>query len=382
MKRMIILATMMLVLSLSGCSAKEQTAGSAATVRVQNRGSGDPALTLPPGFRIGLFASALDGPRLMAISPDGRLFATEMDGGRVTILPDANGDGKADSHVVYANGLNRPHGIVFHDGYLYIAETTRVIRYPYRNGDTHGSNPETIISGLPTGGHFTRTITFGHDGYLYLSVGWSCNVCIERNPLRAAISRYNADGSGRRILATGLRNSVGLAWNPSTGDLWATENGRDYLGDNIPPEEVNVIREGGFYGWPYAYGNRVPDPEYGTRAPAKVRASIPPRIAMQAHSAPLGLTFYSGAMFPQDYQGGLFIAFHGSWNRSVPTGYKVVWFRMRGGNPVGAQHDFITGRLQGRQAWGRPVDVLTGPHGEIFVTDDSGGRVYRVTYGR
>jgi glucose/arabinose dehydrogenase len=318
---------------------------------------------------------------MMALSPDGRLFVTEMFAGRVTILPDSKGVGKADRHVVYASGLNHPHGIVFHKGFLYVAETTRVIRYRYQNGDERAPRAQVIISGLPTGGHFTRTIIFGPDDKLYLSVGSSCNVCIERNPLRAAITQYNDDGSGRRIFATGLRNAVGMAWNPLDGRLWVTENGRDYLGDNIPPDEINVVRQGGFYGWPYAYGDRVPDPEFGRLAPEKVRKSIPPKINIQAHSAPLGLMFYTGSMFPAEYGNNLFVAYHGSWNRSVPTGYKVVRFPISNESVTGAQQDFITGWLQGRAAWGRPVGLLQGRSGELYVTDDTGGRIYCVTHG-
>lgn len=367
-----------------GCSSRGQQTARAEerepATQVQNEES---RLTLPQGFRVGIFASSLNRPRMMAVSPDGRLFVTETGAGRVTVLPDADGNGRADSHVTYASGLNQPHGIAFHGSYLYIAETDRVIRYPYKAGDSRAPRPEVIVPGIPSGrGHSTRTIAFGQDGKMYLSVGSSCNVCIESNPLRAAIIRYNADGSGRQIFATGLRNSVGLAFRPGTNELWATDNGRDNLGDNVPPDEVNIIRQGGFYGWPYAYGNRVPDPEFGKRAPAKVRATIPPKIAIQAHSAPLGLTFYTGDMFPAGYRGDLFVAYHGSWNRSVPTGYKVVRFAIDGSN-IGSQQDFITGwRPQGQSAWGRPVGLQVGRKGELYVTDDTGGRVYRVVYSR
>ena len=382
MMRFLIPLIIVVAITMCGCSRQgnvQASGGDADVQQVQLREL--QLLKLPPGFQIGLFASSLTRPRMMALSPDGRLFLTEMGAGRVTILPDTNGDGRTDRHIVYASGLRQPHGIVFHGGYLYIAETNRVIRYPYRNGDSSSPRPQIVVPNLPSGaGHSTRTITFGSDGKLYVSVGSSCNVCIESNPLRAAITRYNADGSGRQVIATGLRNSVGLAWNPSTNQLWATDNGRDYLGDNLPPEEVNVIRPGGFYGWPYAYGNRVPDPDFGRRAPDKVRATIPPKIAIQAHSAPLGLAFYTGNMFPPEYRGDLFIAYHGSWNRSTPTGYKVVRFNIQNGNVVGTQQNFITGWLQGRSDWGRPVDLLVGRFGELYITDDSGGRVYRVTY--
>lgn len=367
-----------------GCSGRPGTVTSAdgQTVQAASRTGQLALLKLPDGFDINSFASSLGGPRMMALSPDGRLFVTEMDAGRVTILPDANGDGRADRHITYAGGLNRPHGIAFHGGYLYIAESDQVIRYTYRNGDNTARSPEVVISGIPTSGHYSRTISFGPDGRLYLSVGSSCNVCIESNPMRAAITRFNADGSGKRIFATGLRNSVGLAWNPVTSQLWATDNGRDYLGDNLPPDEVNVIRDGGFYGWPYAYGNKAPDPQYGSRAPQKVAATIAPKIAIPAHSAPLGLTFYTGSMFPSEYQGNLFVAYHGSWNRTVPTGYKVVRFSITNGNTVGPQQNFITGWLQNGSAWGRPVDMLAGKYGELYITDDTAGYIYRVTYSR
>ncbi|MHB0998165.1 MAG: PQQ-dependent sugar dehydrogenase [Armatimonadota bacterium] len=382
MKKLILLISITLIFFTSGCSSQDNNDEDRSTVLQQEQASLSELsrLRLPEGFRVGLFASSLSDPRMMALSPDGRLFVTESGGGRVTILPDTNGDGRADSHTVYVSGLNQPHGIVFHDGYLYIAETNRVIRYRYAAGDNKAPAAQVIVSNIPTGGHSTRTITFGPDGKLYLSIGSSCNVCIESNPMRAAITRYNADGSGRQIFAAGLRNAVGLAWNPVTNELWATDNGRDQLGDDIPPEEVNVIKQGGFYGWPYAYGDRAPDPEFGNRAPDKVRSSITPRIKIQAHSAPLGLAFYTGSMFPQEYRGDLFIAYHGSWNRSVPTGYKVVRFNMEGGNVTGTQQNFITGWLQGRESWGRPVGLLVGKYGELYISDDAGGRVLRISY--
>lgn len=370
MKKFYILSIIQLLLLTAGCASQAQD------ILTHLR-----LLKLPSGFVINLYASGLDEPRLMALSPDGRVFVTEMGGGRVTILPDINGDGKADSRITYISGLNAPHGILFHNGYLYVAETNRVIRYAYRTGDNKASKMEVVISDLPSdGGHFTRTITFGADGKLYVSIGSSCNVCIENNPLRASIIQCNADGSGRQVFASGLRNSVGMVWNPVTSELWATDNGRDLLGDDIPPDEVNVIRQGGFYGWPYAYGDRIPDLVYGRQAPEMVRNSIFPMIKIQAHSAPLDLVFYTGTMFPAEYQGDLFIAYHGSWNRSVPTGYKVVRFQMEAGKVTGQQMDFITGWLQNGRAWGRPVGLLVGKRGELYITDDRVGCIYRVTY--
>ncbi|HET6454410.1 MAG TPA: sorbosone dehydrogenase family protein [Armatimonadota bacterium] len=377
MRRLILFLVTILLMAVPGCTGKSGPPAS------QDSGfKNSNLLKLPPGFRIGLFASSLDGPRMMALSPDGRLFVTEMGAGRVTILPDANGDHHADSHIVYASGLNNPHGIAFHGGYLYVADEGRVIRYPYRSGDNKAPKSQVVVPNLPTGGeHITRTITFGPaDGKLYVSVGSSCNACIKKDPLRASIIRCNADGSGRETFATGLRNSVGLAWNPRTSELWATDNGRDYLGDDLPPDEVNVIRQDGFYGWPYAYGNRIPDPAFDNKYPQKVADSILPKIAIQAHSAPLGLIFYTGSMFPAEYRGNLFIAYHGSWNRTIPTGYKVVRFAVQDGE-VGGQQDFITGWLQNGGSWGRPVSLLVGKSGELYITDDKGGQVYVVTYG-
>lgn len=371
MKRTIFLALLVLI---AGCTNAQTGQQISTTPELR-------LLKLPNGFHINLFASALDNPRMMAVSPDGRLFVTETAAGRVTILPDTNGNGEAESHITYASGLDRPHGIAFHGGYLYVAESGQVVRYKYQNGASSAPTPEIIITGIPsTGEHFTRTLTFGPDGGLYLSVGSSCNACIERSPLRAAILHFDADGKNRTIYASGLRNAVGMAWQPGTGLLWATENGRDFLGDNLPPDEVNIIRQGGFYGWPYAYGNRVPDPQFGKQAPAKVQISIPPTIAIQAHSAPLGLTFYTGTNFPQNYSGNLFVAYHGSWNRSVPTGYKVVRYTVQGERVTGGPYDFISGWLQDGKAWGRPVGLTVGRYGELYVTDDAGGHVYRVIY--
>jgi len=340
-------------------------------------------LKLPQGFHIGVFADGLEGPRMMALSPDGRVFVTEMDGGRITILADTHGSNYADQKITYADGLNEPHGIAFHNGYLYVAETNRVIRFPFKNGDTKGDGMQVVVPVLPSGaGHSTRTIAFGPDGKMYISVGSSCNVCIERDPHRAAVLQCNLDGSDLKVYAAGLRNSVGLAFRPGTNELWATENGRDNLGDNLPPEEINIIRSGGFYGWPYAYGDRVPDPEFGRLAPQRVRNSIPPYIKMQAHSAPLGLAFYTGNMFPAAYKNSLFVAFHGSWNRSVPTGYKVVRFPVDSSGKVGNQENFISGWLQNSGAWGRPVGLLVGKNGELLISDDTGGRIFVVTYDR
>ena len=338
-------------------------------------------LNLPVGFQIGVFQGGLGNARLMTWSPEGTMVVSEQGSrGQVTILADTNGDGVADKRTVFASGLNNPHGLAFHDGYLYIANTNQVIRYRWQGGAAAQGNAETIVDNIPTGGHSTRTIVFGPDDKLYLSVGSSCNVCNETNSLRAAIWQYNADGSGGRLYARGLRNAVGLAWQPGTTNLYATNNGRDGLGDNIPPETINLVGDGKDYGWPYCHNGTIVDPEFGNKG--NCAQVTKPAVEMQAHSAPLGLAFASGNMLPAAYSGDLFVAFHGSWNRSEKTGYKVVRARFANGQPTGQVEDFITGWLSTSDgsSWGRPVDVSVGPDGALYISDDALGVIYRVTY--
>ena len=336
-------------------------------------------LNLPIGFQVGVFQGGLGGARLMIWSPEGAMVVSEEGSrGQVTILADTNGDGVADTRTVFADGLNNPHGLAFHDGYLYIAETTRVLRYRWQGGAGAQGKAETIGDNIPSGGHSTRTIVFGPDGKLYLAVGSSCNICKETSPLRAAIWQYNADGSGGRLFARGLRNAVGLAWQPGTDNLYATNNGRDGLGDNVPPETINLVRDGKDYGWPYCHNGDIVDPQFGSQG--NCAGVTKPAVEMQAHSAPLGLAFYDGEMFPAGYSGDLFVAFHGSWNRSEKTGYKVVRVRFANGQPTGEVEDFVTGWLVGESSWGRPVDVSVGPDGALYISDDALGAIYRVTY--
>lgn len=336
------------------------------------------AIRLPPGFRITTFASGLGAPRLMAVSPPGDLFVSVPSRGQIVALPDRDGDGKADRAVVYAEGLNRPHGLAFFRGFLYVTETGAVMRIPFRPGDWAGGRPEAVVPDLPPGGgHWTRTITFGPDGKMYVSVGSSCNVCEERDPRRAAILQFNPDGTGGRIFARGIRNAVGITFHPRSGELWATNNGRDWLGDDFPPDTILAVKDGAHYGWPYCNGLQIPDPDFGR--PEFCRGTALPAVQIQAHSATLGLTFYAGSMFPAEYHGDLFVGLHGSWNRSVPTGYKVIRIPFQGGR-AGAPQDFATGWLQGNRAWGRPVDVITGKDGALYVSDDRAGVIYRISY--
>ncbi len=360
--------TMIAVILLAACAP-------AAWISAQE---GTGTVTLPAGFRVETFASGLGAPRFMAVSPSGDLFASIPSRGQVVVLPDRDGDGKADRTVVFADGLNRPHGLAFHQSFLYVAETSAVVRFAYRSGGLAGGQPTVIVPDLPKGGsHWTRTIAFGPDGKLYVSVGSSCNVCEEADQRRAAILQFNPDGSGGRIFARGIRNAVGIVFQPQTGALWATNNGRDWLGDDFPPETILLVRDGAHYGWPHCNGKGIPDPDFGR--PDFCKTAALPTVEIQAHSAPLGLTFYTGETFPPEYHRDLFVALHGSWNRSVPTGYKVVRIPMRDGKP-GAPEDFAAGWLQGRRAWGRPVDVITGRDGALYVSDDRAGVIYRITH--
>jgi glucose/arabinose dehydrogenase len=350
-----------------------------ATV-VQSVISPDHPITLPAGFGIGVFTRGLSDPRMMAIGPDGMLYVAERGAGRVIRLPDANLDGQADQVEVIADGINQPNSLAFGpDGSLYVSETTRVWRFTNPNAQGVFQDRKVIIDNLPSGGHATRTLLFSPDGSkLYVSIGSSCNICIETDNRRATIMQYNPDGTGGRLYASGLRNAVGITFRPGTRELWATDNGRDYLGNNLPPETVYQILDGKNYGWPTCHAGRIIDPNFGSANSCQgVQAPV---VEMQAHMAPLGLTFYTGEQFPADYQGSLFIALHGSWNSTVPVGYKIMRVPIVNGQ-IGQAEDFATGWLTaGGSVWGRPVDVLVAPDGSLLVSDDAGGVIYRIFY--
>jgi glucose/arabinose dehydrogenase len=333
-------------------------------------------LRVPGGFKIAIFAQNLQGVRYLALGPDRAIYASQTASGLIVKLTDRNNDGVSDTTISVARGLHGPFGIAFRGDTMYVAEERDVIRF-----DPGRAQPATVISGIPSGGHSTRTILFGSDGKLYLSVGSSCNLCDERDSLRAAVSQFNRDGSGGRIFAKGLRNTVGMAFNPTSGELWGNNNDRDNLGDDIPPEHVNIIKDGRNYGWPQCYLPGKQNPEYGSADCSQVE---PPAITVQAHSAPLGLAFYTGSRFPADYRGDAFMTLHGSWNRTVPTGAKVVRVQVdSGGRRATGVDDFITGwqRPDGSR-WGRPVGLLVLPDGSLLVSDDMGGKIWRVSYGR
>ena len=346
-------------------------------------------LHLPPGFEISLYADNLDNPRWMALAPNGDVFVAESYAGEIIVLRDSKHTGHPDQKFNFAKDLSLPFGMAFHAGYLYVGDTDQVVRFRYRDGQTQAEGaPEKVVA-LPGHGynqHWTRDVLFNPDGSkMYVTVGSESNDSPGEDARRAAINEYNPDGSGHQIFAAGLRNPVGIAFQPGTSTLWAAVNERDTLGDDLPPDYVTSVRRGGFYGWPYAYIGPHPDPRNGKDAPGLVQKTLVPDVLIQAHSAALGLAFYTGSMFPADYRGDAFVALHGSWNRSRLTGYKVVRVHFKDGKPAGGYDDFITGWLPSptsRNAWGRPVGVLMLKDGSLLISDDGGNRIWRVSYSK
>jgi glucose/arabinose dehydrogenase len=344
-------------------------------------------LKLPPGFAISVYADKVPGARVLALDPDGTLLVSLTSRGKVVALPDKNGDGVADAVVTVLDGLNQPHGLVFgpeEKPRLYVAETARVAAFDY-DPERLTATSEQKIADLPPGGrHFTRSLLFlpgTRDRRLLISVGSSCDACEEEDPRRAKILAVDPDGGELETFASGLRNSVFMAVHPQSKHVWATEMGRDDLGDNWPPDEINIILEGSHYGWPYCYGKRLHDDKTDP-AGAHLefcKDTIPSFIDVPAHSAPLGLAFFPPE-WPQGFRHDLLVAFHGSWNRTEPTGYKVVRYKLdAAGNFIDVE-DFITGWLTPAGALGRPVDILITEEGVIFISDDKAGVVYRVVY--
>jgi glucose/arabinose dehydrogenase len=335
-------------------------------------------LKLPRGFSVSILAKDLGNPRMLAWDPDGVLLVSIPSRGSIVALPDMNADGSSDETVTVVSGLNLPHGVAFHNGKLYIAETNGVSVFDYDIASKKATNKKKLFDLPAAGNHFSRTIGFGPDGRLYVTIGSSCNVCVEKDNRRAKMMVANADGSGLKDYATGLRNSVFFVWHPVTKKLWATDMGRDLIGDNIPPEEVNIVEEGRDYGWPYCYGARVHDNNFDPKNTHSCDTTVPPHIAFQAHSAPLGLAFIPDS-WPSEYKKDLLVVYHGSWNRTAPTGYKVARFDLdEKGNSKG-ESDFLSGFLEGEGVLGRPVDVSFDAKGILFVSDDKAGVVYRIS---
>ena len=321
------------------------------------------SLKMPDGFKANIFAEGdFENPRMMALAPNGDVFVADSKANAVIILRDQNKDGAAEERFTFTKDVNQPFGMGFLEDWFYVANTDSVVRFKYKDGQTKAeSAPEKIID-LPGKGynqHWTRNLVFAPDGTkIFVTVGSETNVEVEPDPRRAAISVYDIDGKNHRIYAAGMRNPVGLAFNPISKELWAAVNERDGLGDNLVPDYVTSVKDGAFYGFPYAYIGQNEEPRRKGENPELVAKTIVPDVLVNAHSAALGMTFYEGKMFPQEYQGDAFVAFHGSWNREKLTGYKIIRIRFNGGKLVGNQYeDFVTGWLpneDSREVWADP----------------------------
>ncbi len=338
-----------------------------------------PQLRVPPGYDIVKIAS-LRGPRVILPRDDGSLFVTQTGDDLLALVADRDGDGQYEVTTLRRN-LDSPHGMALHGGFLYIANTGAVVRSVLDSAGLPTGALETVARYSHGGGHFTRSIVFGDDGGMYVSIGSSCNLCIETSPDRAAVMRFDADGRNGRVFARGLRNAVGMAVHPVTRAIWVSQHERDNLKpdhENLPPEEINILQDGGDYGWPYCHSDRVPNPEYNDQA--RCDRTIPPALKMQAHSAPLGMTFLATAtQLPKDWRGDLLLSFHGSWNRDTPTGAKVVRIRVQNNRPV-SYEDFVVGwqRANGSR-WGRPADVAVAHDGSVLIADDFGDAIWRLS---
>lgn len=349
---------------------------------------------VPDGFSVGLFASNLVNPRVIVTAPNGDLFVAESSANRLRVLRDADHDGKPELSEVFADGLNQPFGIAFHPPggeprFIYVANTDSVVRWPFANGEVKArGKPEKLIeiSGggrLAGGGHWTRDLVFSPDGRkLFVSVGSRSNVDDnEAEKDRARIFEYDAEGRNGRVFATGIRNPVGLAIHPATGELWTSVNERDEIGDDLVPDYVTRVREGGFYGWPWFYLGGHQDPRHQGKQPELKNQVIVPDVLIQSHSASLDLTFYNGEQFPAEYRENAFAAEHGSWNRARRTGYKVIRVPTQNGKATGEYIDFTTGFVTSDgDVWGRPVGVTVAQDGALLVTDDGGQCIWRISH--
>ncbi len=347
-------------------------------------------IKLPPGFKIAIYAEGVTAARSMCMSPQGTLFVGTNQEGSVYALRDTNKDNRIDQVFTLAKNMNSPNGVAFRNGALYVAEINRILRYDniekcidaLAKGDATCPQPVTVYDQYPSDGHHGwKYIAFGPDGKLYIPVGAPCNVCEPTKPIYASITRLDVDKAGAQpeIIATGIRNTVGFDWQPGTNELWFTENGRDMLGDDLPPCELNhLTKVGENFGYPYCHGGTISDPEFGKKHACSEFTA--PAQNLGPHVAPLGMEFYTGKMFPADYKNQILIAEHGSWNRSKKIGYRVSLVRLDGQGKSLGYTTFAEGWLEGQSAWGRPVDLELLPDGSLLISDDQADAIYRVWY--
>lgn len=365
--RCVVCALMVVILSFSfaGCGSAQSNI---AEIR------------LPPGFRIDIYASNVEGARSLTLGDNGVVFVGSRNEGKVYALIDKTGDSTDVAVITVASNLDTPNGVAYFDGALYVAEISRILRYDNIMANLQQPpEPVVITDSLPRERHHGwKFIAVGPDKKLYIPVGAPCNICESKDERFATIMRMSLDGSDLEVFARGVRNTVGFDWHPMSHDLWFTDNGRDWLGDNLPPDELNhASRPGMNFGYPYYFGDNVADPEFSQRPESA--EMTPPAMQLGPHVAALGMRFYTGSMFPEEYHNQIFIAEHGSWNRTSPVGYRITLVRLRAGKPV-SYEVFADGWLKTLRAWGRPVDVLVMPDGALLVSDDRANVVYRISY--
>jgi len=344
-------------------------------------------IQLPAGFSFVIYADDIPNARELRLTERGDLLVATPNRNQILLLTeDENGDGRYDKKKVLFEKLNAPNGMDFYTdneqrSWLYVAEQDAIgrVQFDHQRGELMG-NYERIVTNLPGGGnHWKKSLRFGPDGLMYVTFGSSCNVCIEKDRRRATMMRYQPDGKGEEIYASGLRNSEGFDWSPADGALYATDNGRDMLGDDFPPCEFNKIEQGDFYGWPFANGNNIPDPDYGKGREKEIANAISPVHDFRAHNAPLGMAFLRYKNLPADYQHAALVALHGSWNRSQKDGYKVVSLHWQADGSI-QEKDFMSGFLKDDKVIGRPAEIIESQRGDIFIADDYAGAIYRVRY--
>lgn len=374
--------------SQTNSSISQQSENPAKNVAVSQGETPTIPFKLPSGFTIHTFAKNLGTARDLQFSPGGALLVSNPSSSEIYALPDKKGVGVADEKKLVVKGPNKAHGLAFFNNKLYVAGVTQVVRYNWDENNLSATQDKVLFSLPENGDHNLRTITFSKDGKMFVSVGSTCNVCQESSEFSATVITADAEGNNLRVFAKGLRNAPFIQFNPKTLQLWGTEMGRDNLGDNLPPDEINIIKENlmtnsgvNDYGWPNCYGNKIHDTNFDHSGSDPCGNTVPPIYEIPAHSAPLGLTFIDSAQFPADWQGDLLVAYHGSWNRSTPTGYKVVHLKVNG-NSITNSEDFITGFLPAgaiigpAQALGRPVDLTFDQKGNLYLSDDKSGSIY------